>query len=392
MNPPRNVWNRLALALGGSPSPRPRLPRRAGLSWDSLEERTVMSHTVAHHAASAILGTTSGSTSTTAANTALQTLRTAVQAVEAKSGVTVGDLTALTTAFQALKTDGLTPGSKSALTTFENHLVSGDAADTTLAQFEALYSGAPTTQQATDLTAAYNALVTAVSHSNITTSDITTVNTDYANFLKARGSTSTATYPLISLVTGRGSLGAGLGGGPEHEHEHGPGGGNPGTGGTTNTAVTTALQTLRTAVQAVEAKSGVTVFELSSLTTAFQTLRTDGLTPGSKSALTTFENNLVSGDTADTTLAQFEALYTASPTTQQTTDLTAAYNALTAAVASSNITAADITSVTNAYSALLTAEGSTSTAAFPLLSLVTGQPGFGGPGFGGRGGHGGGGC
>ena len=79
--------------------------------------------------------------------------------------------------------------------------VTGNA--TLLSQFEALYTSTPTTQQTTDLTAAYNALAAAVTSSNITSANITTINTDYAAVLAAEGSTSTATYPYFSLVTGR---------------------------------------------------------------------------------------------------------------------------------------------------------------------------------------------
>jgi hypothetical protein len=89
-----------------------------------------------------------------------------------------------------------------------------------------------------------------------------------------------------------------------------------------------------------------------------------------------------------TLLSQFEALYTSSPTTQETTDLTTAYNALAAAVTSSNITSADITLINTDWSAVLAAQGSTSTATFPYFQLVTGQA-LRGPG---PGGDGGGGC
>jgi hypothetical protein len=81
-----------------------------------------------------------------------------------------------------------------------------------------------------------------------------------------------------------------------------------------------------------------------------------------------------------TLLSQFEALYTSSPTTQQTTDLTNAYNALAAAVTSSNITSADITTINNDWSAVQTAEGSSSTATYPYFNLVVGQDDFGGQG------------
>ena len=97
-----------------------------------------------------------------------------------------------------------------------------------------------------------------------------------------------------------------------------------------------------------------------------------------------------SGTTLDgdaTLLSQFEALYTSSPTTQETTDLTTAYNALAAAVTSSNITSADITLINTDWSAVLAAQGSSSTATFPYFQLVTGQA-LRGPGPGGGGGGG----
>jgi hypothetical protein len=93
-----------------------------------------------------------------------------------------------------------------------------------------------------------------------------------------------------------------------------------------------------------------------------------------------------------TLLSEFEALYTSSPTTQETTDLTTAYNALAAAVTSSNITEADITTINTDWSAVQSAEGSTSTATYPYFNLVIGQDDFGGPGVpnGGNGGMAGG--
>ena len=100
-----------------------------------------------------------------------------------------------------------------------------------------------------------------------------------------------------------------------------------------------------------------------------------------------FENSLVTAFAAGTTLtgnatllSQFEALYTSSPTTQQTTDLTAAYNALAAAVTSANITSAQLTTINTDWAAVLAAEGSTSTATYPYFNLVTGQVGHGGRG------------
>ena len=164
------------------------------------------------------------------------------------------------------------------------------------------------------------------------------------------------------------------------------------TSSSSNSALTSALQTLRNQVQTIELASSTTVGELTAIRAAFQTLASDGLSPSSRSALQSFENSLVTAFASGTTLAgnatllsQFEALYTSSPTTQQTTDLTAAYNALAAAVTSSNITSADITAINTDWAAVLAAEGSTSTSTYPYFDLVTGQVGL-------RGGSGGGGC
>ncbi len=140
----------------------------------------------------------------------------------------------------------------------------------------------------------------------------------------------------------------------------------------------------------IEESSGTTIGQLAAITASFQTLKTDGLTPSSAVGAQTFENTLVTDFASGTTLtgnttllADFEALYTSSPTTQETTDLTTAYNALAAAVTSSNITSADITTINTDWAAVLAAEGSTSTATYPYFNLVTGQgDGFGGHGFG----------
>jgi hypothetical protein len=148
-------------------------------------------------------------------------LRSDVLTIEQGSGTTIGELAAIRAAFNTLSSDGLTPSSESALESFENSLVTAYASGTTLtgnstllSQFEALYTSSPTAQQTTDLTAAYNALAAAVTSSNITSTDITTINNDWSAVLATEGSTSTSTYPYFSLVTGRGLVsGSGLGGG-----------------------------------------------------------------------------------------------------------------------------------------------------------------------------------
>ncbi len=219
-------------------APKSRGPRRVELSCDPLEERATPSHLMPHLAAAvpvprqvahhSSLGNTTtpspvtpthgvgGSHSTnTALKTAIQTLRKDVQTIELASGTTVGQLTAIRVAFQKLASDGLKPSSYSALQSFENSLVTAKtslptgttlASDTTLLnQFMALYTSSPTTQQTTDLTTAYNALAAAVTSAGVTSGNITTINTDWAAVLAALNSTSTATFPYFTLVTGQGA-------------------------------------------------------------------------------------------------------------------------------------------------------------------------------------------
>jgi hypothetical protein len=181
-------------------------------SWDGLEQRTVLSHAPAlHHIQAAVhaAASSSSTSSSSTLSTAEQTLRTEVQTILAASGTTVAELTAIHTTSQTLQTDGLKPTSQSALKTFENSLVTSFASGTTLtgnatllAQFEALYTSTPTTQQTTDLTAAYNALAAAVTSSGVTSADITAIDTDFSAVLTAASSTSTATFPYFTLVVG----------------------------------------------------------------------------------------------------------------------------------------------------------------------------------------------
>lgn len=230
----KNVLRQLMSAfLGDSRSPKRRRMRQAIPMLDGLEDRVVLSHlgSLAHIPASHVTSlqtaptttsstsitreSTTGTTSSTV-STALQTLRSDIQTIELASGTTIGELTAIRAALRTLASDGLQPSSSSALSSFENSLVESFANGTTLtgnatllAQFEALYTTAPTTQQTTDLTTAYNALAAAVTSSNITSADLTTIDTDWAAVLAAEGSTSTATFPYFTLVTG-GAGGAGV--------------------------------------------------------------------------------------------------------------------------------------------------------------------------------------
>jgi hypothetical protein len=240
MTVPRDALRRLIAGRGRSAEEAPRRSRKAVLSCDGLEgrvtpaffgHRAVVHAALAHALSTGSAGSTSGSSSSCASNsaltTALQTLRSDVQAIELASGTTVGELTAIRVAFRTLQGDGLTPSSRSALSSFEDSLVTAYASGgasallnsdgtpnaTLFSQFEALYTSSPTSQQTTDLTAAYTALANAVISFNTqanVASDIAKIGADWTAVLDA-GGTGPTTYPYFSLVTGGG---AGVCGGP----------------------------------------------------------------------------------------------------------------------------------------------------------------------------------
>ena len=173
-------------------------------------------------------GGTEGS-SNPALSAAYKALQSDVQTIQLASGTTVGQLTAIRGAFHTLRSDGVSLTSESALASFENSLVTTNATtpgsltpgtstgDALQSQFLALYTPTATstppltTQQTTDLDAAYTALAAAVTSAGITSMNIATINADWTTVLAAQtppGSTST-TYPYFNLVIGAGE---GLGG------------------------------------------------------------------------------------------------------------------------------------------------------------------------------------
>jgi len=186
------------------------------------------------------------------------------------------------------------------------------------------------------------------------------------------------TTPPISTVSAP-LPGSGVGNTPPSSTSAGWHGRNSG-GNSKNSALQTALQNLSKEVQTIELASGTTVGELTAIQAAFQTLGSDKLFPNSYSGLQSFENSLVTQSAAGTLatnqatlLSQFIALYTSTPTSSQTTDLTTAYNALAAAVTSSKINSTDISTLSTDWSAVLAAINSKSTATFPYFTLVTSQ-------------------
>jgi hypothetical protein len=248
MTPSRNTLHRLISAIvGSSPPPVRRRTRQIVPMLSSLEERITLSHVGgfhhhhrAHHAASTsaavsssssststtsptsatnLTASTSTSTSSSTLDTARQQIRSDIQTIELASGTTIGELTAIRAAFQTLSNDGLKPSSASDLSSFEDSLVKAFANGTTLtgnatllSQFEALYTSSPTDQQTTDLATAYNALAAAITSSNITASDLATIDSDQAALDAAEGDASGDTFPYFTLVTGRAGGVRGYGG------------------------------------------------------------------------------------------------------------------------------------------------------------------------------------
>ena len=235
---------------------------------------------------------------------------------------------------------------------------------------------------------AFAHLQAAAHHAHAVHAHSTTSSTDSTD-------TTTASTAVASSTTGSSSLTSGTSSSSTDSSSSTTGSSTDSSSSTTSSSssssssLSTAKQTLRSDIQKIELASDTTVGQLTAIAVAFETLKTDGLSPSSQSALESFENSLVTDYASGTALtgnatllSQFEAIYTSSPTTQETADLTTAYNALAAAVSSSNITSADITTINTDWAAVLAAEGSTSTATFPYFQLVTGQQG---PGYGGMG-------
>jgi hypothetical protein len=303
-----------------------------------------------------------GSAQNSQPNTDLQTLQTKIQSLAAKSGVTVADLSALTSDSQAIATAGgglKVDNLKTVLSTIATAVAGGGDATQAQADFNALFSGSKVDQTTIDKT--FNDLVQTIKDSKITTADL-------ADFASA-----VAAVPNMgSPMNGPGDAGAPgwfNGAGPQGDlltaslanagvaaassstaQQATPSG--PGDG-TQSSQLKTDLDKLRTDMQTVTAKSGVTSSDLDQIKTDAQNIASAGLKIDPKS-LQTAINTLVAAVAAgsDTTKAQadFNALFSGSSVSRTVIDQT--FNDLVQTIKDSKITSDDATLIADDQAAV----------------------------------------
>jgi len=200
-----------AARVGKTPMASPRRSRKASLSWDCLEERTVLSPFGPSQGfgggglffGSGGFGRTQGSTQNTQLTTAVTQLKSDIQAIQSKSTETVAQIVALRSDFHALEQAGLFPNRRS-YQTFENDLLTAVAASRAAGNNGMLTSAQTSTLQA-ELASAFgssasnNAQVGKLFNddlaiaqaSEINSADLATIAKDQANIKAALGTTST---------------------------------------------------------------------------------------------------------------------------------------------------------------------------------------------------------
>jgi cell division protein FtsB len=290
--------------------------------------------------------------------TDLKTLQTELQSLAAKSGVTVADLTQLSSDEQAIASAGFR-FDRQTLQTVVSELATAVSSGTSTAQaktdFTALFSGSSVTQSVIDTT--FNDLVQVIKDSTVTTTDLTTVSTD-----------ENAVQTDLNNLNGGYGLGAGgFAGGILAQTLTGVGvvtlpvtsGGRTIDPSSSQTTLVTQLntdeQTLATELQTLSAKSEVTVADLTKLSSDEQTIAQDGywfegqnLSPVISELATA-----VSGGTSTAQAqADFTALFSGSTVPQSAIDAT--FNDLVQIIKDSGVTPIDLTTVAGDQSAIRT--------------------------------------
>ena len=286
-----------------------------------------------------------GSQNSQSSSSQLQTdqakLQTDLQAVAAKSGVTVGDLNTLATDDQALTIAGAQSDTSSLQTSFSalaTAVVSG--ADTTQARSDLskALAGSASVPQAT-LDTAVNDVVQAIQDSHVTSDDLTTIAGDHTAIQKDLGVAPGAAPGVNASLVGNlanlgviGSPGPGGIGGPMMFVGRGGRFGGGATQGSQSTQLQTDQTKLQTDLQAIAAKSGVTVAELNTLGADDQAIAQATTTPDA-TKLKTGLTELATAVSAGT------------DTTQAVTDINAAFanTGLSSSTISKTIT--DVTQV-----------------------------------------------
>jgi len=198
-----DIMRGMIAARGGkTPMASPRRSRKAALSWDCLEERTVLSHFGSSPGFGGGLffgtggfGRTQGSTQNTQLTTDVKQLKSDIETIQSKSTETVAQIVAVRSDFHTLAQAGLFPN-RQLLQTFENDLLTAVANGTLTDQTSTLQaelasafgSSASGNAQVSQL---FNDLLAIAKASDITSSDLATIATDQSKIQADLGTTST---------------------------------------------------------------------------------------------------------------------------------------------------------------------------------------------------------
>ena len=338
-------------------SPRP--PRLAAISCERLEGRVVLSgmgHGLGFPGGPAAelgglvgglssVGVVTGGglgrggfhgTTSTQLDTDLAKLQADLQALAAKSSVTVADLSALAADDAAIRTAGLHLDStalRNAITKLATAVASGSDTTDARADFQALFTGSTVDQ--TTIVKAFTDLVQTITDSHVTVVDIQTISADRSAVQNdsLTGFSHGGDGSLIGSLTNLGILSG-----------RDPGGLGPhGRGMGASTTLNTDLTKLRTDLQTLAAKSGVTTADLTALAADAQAIAQTGTRPDAtalNNAVTALVTAVVNGTDTTDAKAALTSVLSAASVSQETIDKTIADIVQT--TDDSNVTAADL--------------------------------------------------
>jgi hypothetical protein len=324
-------------------------------------------------------GSWGGTVSQTTQSSQLQTdqtkLQTDLQTLAAKSGVTVADLNNLANDDRALSIAGAQPDSSSlqtSLSALATAVASG--ADTTQAKSDLskALAGSASVPQAT-LDTAVNDVVQAIQDSHVTTDDLTTIANDHSAIQKdlgiAPGGAPGVDASLVGNLANLGVLGSpGLGGlgGPMKFTGQGGRFGGQAIQGSQNTQLQTDQTKLQTDLQAIAAKSDVTVAELNNLATDDQAIAQATTKPDAtklQTGLTELATAVSAGTDTTQAVADINAAFANTGLSSST--INKAITDVTQIIQDSHITSDQLTTIAADHTAIqndLAATGSNSTA------------------------------
>ncbi len=392
-----------------------RSPRRHGPSCEALEGRVVLSSWGGGNnflGSLASVGVVTGgdfggpasgyyspwssqNTQIAQLNTDLQKLQTELQSLAVKSGITIVDVTNLTTDGQSIAGAGfwINPQNlQKSVSELVTAVASGAATTQAKTDFTALFSGSNVAQSTIDKT--FSDLVQTIQDSKITAADLSAVAADQAavqsdlNNLPGGGrgfggdlflleGTGTLNSNLATSLSSAGvaTLPAQAGG------AQGTFAPSSASQNSLLTQLNTDVQKLQTENQSLSAKSLVTVADLTNLVTDSQTIAGAGLRLDPQS-LQKVVNELVPAVAAgtDTTQAKtdFNALFTGSNVAQTSIDKT--FNDLVQTIQDSKVTAADLTTLAAAQAAIQTDRTNLQTGSGTSVTSSTGTAGSGSSG------------